>query len=360
MLHALEDSLSFRGQRLLSSPSAQPRLSVVVTSRNDDHGGNLLERSQLFVNSLMAQCGKQGLTCELILVEWNPPPGRPGLAESLDWSKCNMFHQARIIQVPPEIHRRCQHSSKLPLFQMLAKNVGIRRARADWVLCTNVDVLLSPALVSFLALGQLLDNSVYRVDRWDVPGDIPLDLTQNELFALCKAKRLRSYNRWGTRETRLGARNQLDWLFYSLKWWLAKCRLRIKRRPLLHTNACGDFTLMARQHWNQLRGYPEFEIYSMNLDSLLLCAAVQLGLTEQYLAWPMSVFHLDHTPGSGWVPGKGAELLYQKISQAQIPWLSWEECCQRMDSMTANRRPESWNNPDWGLAGEGLTELLIC
>jgi len=27
---------------------------------------------------------------------------------------------------------------------------------------------------------------------------------------------------------------------------------------LLHTYACGDFTLMAREHWLDLRGYAEF------------------------------------------------------------------------------------------------------
>src|SRR5206468_1543185 len=27
----------------------------------------------------------------------------------------------------------------------------------------------------------------------------------------------------------------------------------------LHVNGCGDFQLMAREHWDQLRGYPEFE-----------------------------------------------------------------------------------------------------
>src|SRR5262249_16517582 len=40
------------------------------------------------------------------------------------------------------------------------------------------------------------------------------------------------------------------------------------RPPLLHTNACGDFTLMAACHWWDIRGYPEFEIYSFNIDSL--------------------------------------------------------------------------------------------
>ena len=58
-----------------------PYLSVVVTSRNDGHGGNPLERLQAFVNTFDAQCRRFGLDAELIIVEWNPPVDRPRLHE---------------------------------------------------------------------------------------------------------------------------------------------------------------------------------------------------------------------------------------------------------------------------------------
>jgi len=38
---------------------------------------------------------------------------------------------------------------------MIAKNVGIRRARGRFVLCTNVDLLFSDKMVRFLAFGRL-------------------------------------------------------------------------------------------------------------------------------------------------------------------------------------------------------------
>ena len=58
------------------SDGAPLDLSVVATARNDDHGGNLLGRMQLFVDSLLAQCREHGLAAELILVEWNPVIGQ--------------------------------------------------------------------------------------------------------------------------------------------------------------------------------------------------------------------------------------------------------------------------------------------
>ena len=50
-----------------------PYISVVATSRNDDHGGNMLRRMQIFVNAWIEQCRRHDLASELLLVEWNPP-----------------------------------------------------------------------------------------------------------------------------------------------------------------------------------------------------------------------------------------------------------------------------------------------
>jgi hypothetical protein len=43
----------------------------------------------------------------------------------VDLGRC----EVRFIEVPPELHARYAHGAALPLYQMIAKNVGIRRAR---------------------------------------------------------------------------------------------------------------------------------------------------------------------------------------------------------------------------------------
>ena len=58
---------------------AGPYLSVVVTTRNDDHGGDPLKRLQAFVNTFDAQCRRTGLDAEVVVVEWNPPADRQRL-----------------------------------------------------------------------------------------------------------------------------------------------------------------------------------------------------------------------------------------------------------------------------------------
>src|SRR3954453_8700966 len=121
----------------------RPYLSVVATARNDDHGGNPLYRMQLFVDGLIAQADRFRVPTELVLVEWNPPADRPRLADVLDWPEGAGHCDVRIIEGPHDLHSPLERSDRLPLFQMIGKNVGIRRARGDLVLATNIDILFS-------------------------------------------------------------------------------------------------------------------------------------------------------------------------------------------------------------------------
>ncbi len=151
----------------------RPYLSIVAATRNDNHGGDLNRRSEIFINGLVAQANRFQLPVELILVEWNPPDDRPPLREAFSWPEPNPWCKIRIITVPPSIHRRYRYSDRLPMFQMIAKNVGVRRARGDFILQTNVDVIFSDELFEFLAKRRLLRGVLYRCDRVDVDRDVP-------------------------------------------------------------------------------------------------------------------------------------------------------------------------------------------
>jgi S-adenosylmethionine hydrolase len=83
------------------------------------------------------------LSSELIIVEWNPPAGRDRLAKALRWPSDTGPCEVRIIEVPPEVHARYRQAAALPLYQMIAKNVGIRRARGEFILSTNIDIVFS-------------------------------------------------------------------------------------------------------------------------------------------------------------------------------------------------------------------------
>ena len=177
--------------------SDAPYLSIVVTARNDDHGGGLLRRMQVFVDAWINQAKRHQLASELILVEWNPPAQRERLATALRWPRDLGPCQVRIIEVPPEVHARYRQAAALPLYQMIAKNVGIRRARGEFILATNIDIVFSAELMQFLAARRLEKGRMYRIDRTDVMSDVPVDGTLEEQLAYCSGNLIRVFAREG-------------------------------------------------------------------------------------------------------------------------------------------------------------------
>jgi hypothetical protein len=174
-----------------------PYLSVVVTSRNDGHGGDPLGRLQAFVDTFAAQCRRFGLDAELVVVDWNPPPERPRLHQVVAVPTDCPF-AVRFIEVPAALHNSLPHPTVMPLFQMIGKNVGARRARGEFVLCSNIDIILSNELVQFLASRTLQPGVLYRVDRHDIESDYPADAPLDQQLAYCRSHHLRVHRAWGT------------------------------------------------------------------------------------------------------------------------------------------------------------------
>jgi len=360
-----------------------PLLSIVAVSRNDDHGGDQIHRMQLFVTGLLEQARRHNLSSELVIVEWNPPPDRPRLAQALQWPREAGPYSVRIIEVPPEIHRRFKHSDKLPLFQMIGKNVGIRHARGRFVLATNIDILFSDEIISFFASGQMTAGHMYRIDRYDVPSDIPGGVSLDEQLNYCREHVIRINSRSNTlivgqpSEPRLKLAQAFQKRVRALRNTQDVARLgkdifdyfyapvyRAIIRPILygkslHTNACGDFTLMAREHWLALHGYPEFEIYSLYIDGLICYAAHYAGAREVILADPMRIYHIEHSAGSGWAPGVGARLLDERLKTYGISQLAYSDYLKHLRRIRWHRGPTVFNDENWGLGQESLKEHAI-
>lgn len=540
------------------SATSEPYLSLVVTARNDDHGGNLLGRMQIFLDGWLTQARRYGIPSELIIVEWNPPSERPPLAEALRWPADFGPCAVRFIEVSADLHARYRHAAGLPLYQMIAKNAGIRRARGKFVLATNIDILFSNELAAFLGTQTLQPNRMYRVDRYDAMADVPPDAPLDEQLEYCSTHLLRVNRRDGTFDVapdggpalraediasvdsgilpghgwftpeRLGPMDAFRWArekaeilleavpphnqtliidlepgpgslgkpvdlevaaedgkilaqltlsgrsqlrltlpspppkrlwiralgdfipvnfntrtlcfrafrihwetaetsagtatlvpeprarrirtaWRSLQYVIAKLAdggplvplmvpvspglrrvlkayverggitgMLLGRKPAqppsgppsdsenrvatgpvsahcLHTNASGDFQLMARKNWFDLRGYPEFDMYSMNIDSVFTFASHYGGALEEMLPDPMRIYHIEHGSGSGWTP-EGQDKLYTRLARKRIPVLDNEEVLRWGEQMRRLNSPMLFNHEDWGLASFALKE----
>ena len=153
---------------------------------------------QVFVGGWLEQARRHRIPSELIVVEWNPPQDRPRLKDALRWPEDLGPCAVRFIEVPPELHQRYGHGKALPLYQMIAKNVGIRRARGQFVLATNIDILFSDELAAAFAGQRFEPGRMYRIDRHDVGSGIPIDATLDEQLAYCRSHLIRVNAREGT------------------------------------------------------------------------------------------------------------------------------------------------------------------
>ncbi len=335
-----------------------PALSIVAASRNDGHGGNILKRMRLFVQGLLDHSRRHGVGGELILVEWNPDADRPPLHEVLPKPSHGDRLTIRHITVPSSIHQRYRRAPELPLFQMIAKNVGIRRARGEFVLCTNVDLLFSDSLFRRLA-GPLRSDTYYRANRCDVPDqvspewDLPTTLAWCERHVIRRLGRDPRYRNVNLELLGFQGKNDLE------KWALDKAALALpllwsrEKRAFyqLDTYACGDFTLMSRSAWTAIQGYVELDLYSLHVDSLGLIAAAALGIRQEVFPREACTYHIDHP--AGWealAPLEKIRFLERR------PALDYALVHEVGLQALRDKKPFGLNRDTWGYADVDLEE----
>lgn len=336
-------------------------LSIVACSRNDDHGKDMALRMRLFVRCLLDQCRKHQLKAELILVEWNPPEDKAPLSEVLPKPGKGDFLTIRYITVPTELHKKFRLGKRIHLFQMIGKNVGIRRAKGNFVLCTNVDLLFSDELM--LALKNGLEKSCfYRANRCDIPAEIDENQTTEEILAYAEKNIMnrlgqkalfpnlnRLFNKLGMYPTRWIWLNEL--LNTLLKFRNMENDYRLFR---LDTYACGDFTLMSKEAWMIIGGYLEADLYSIHIDSLGLIAASALGLKQVVFSPSACTYHIYHE--SGWESMDA----FQKLKfLEERPGYGWEVIYAVGKEAFEKGKLPQLNTDDWGFANHNLPEVCF-
>jgi len=318
-----------------------PSISFVVAGRNDDYGGNFLSRTQSFIDLLAYQLDTCRVDGELIFVEWNPPKDKPLLKDTLAWPKTL---RARVFVVSEEMHKRFPNPHNAPIFEHIARNVGIRRSQSQYILATNPDVIYNTKLMEFLSEGSLKSGCFYRADRYDVTVELPSNCSAQEILAFCASHFSKADLRGGSIRVPFPTASKFGRECWEIVRWfhgVADRALRLHRlEDLLYTNAAGSFTLMNRVHWFELRGFPEIPII-LHYDAYLVAAAASMGLRQVQLPSSLRLYHLDH--GRSWPSSPGAREVYA----------NWARDAKKMLSQ---RKPTIQNGENWGLGDLELSE----
>ncbi|MBN9086399.1 MAG: hypothetical protein J0J01_05785 [Reyranella sp.] len=349
----------------MSESRSTPYVSFVTWGRNDGYTDDYLVRTSKAIACLVRQLEAAALDSEIVVSEWNPPPERPLLVDSLDLP-CTSSHVAvRGIVSDPVHHLRFKGADEHGMHSGEAWNVGIRRARGRFILPKASDTFLSAETIARIARRDLDPDTLYRVDRYDVV--VPKTL-------------------WSLDGTRLLA---------ALEKLPAERNAYIEQSPHwrlrdLHTNASGDFLLMAAAWWHRLRGHPADDTtLTLDGDSLVMHAAAALGVKQCLWPAPCKVYkprhgHLNNARiAFVWRPWqRGLEAILARLGGAGLAHRarmafdyprrrvhnidsvlapSIERQFVRPASRWAHGAPVAATQPEtWGLADQALDTRALC
>lgn len=335
-------------------------LSIVATTRNDNHGGDLLKRTQAFLNSVYVQAKKFSFPVELIIVEWNPPADRPLLKEVLPGPDQSTPVRLKYVVVPNELHQTYRFADALPLYQMIAKNVGIRRAKGEFVLCTNIDILFTDECFETLAQRNLEIGKFYRANRCDVPKEVMEKGSHEQQLKYAEKNILRRLGNAPGHE----ALSAPSFVFkYPRVAKLLNDLLLLvwkKTHPgefahfVIDFMACGDFTLMSKEDWFRIDGYVELDMYSIHIDSMGLWSACALGMEQVIFPYKACVYHIDHE--NGW---ESDDVIKTIKFLSDKPCLDYSIVHRAGMKMVANGSNWGFNTENWGWADKEFEEFIF-
>lgn len=322
----------------------KPYLSVVAMARNDDYGGNWINRINAFLKVLAYQAERTGTLTEMVFVEYNPVEGKPFLYQSLAVPK-NSFFEVRFIVVPKEFHRSLPDNEKVPICEFIAKNIGARRAKGEWIVATNPDTLWSNELFDFIASKKLDPQSFYRINRRDLSTNfVKPELRAQEILEDAEKNVIKIL--YNDRTIYVSMKEWFSTFIHGRTWkTFLLCPLfnALKKvetdGSVMHQNAAGDFLLAHKDAWSKVRGYDQVTVGSGVLDGYILYVLYCHGFKQRVI--PHALYHIYHHH-------KGVKYL---ASHAK-----YTEDAKRM---LETKIPYKENSEDWGFSSRPFSEIIL-
>lgn len=273
--------------------------SVILSSRNDNYGGNLHKRTTMALASLIEHHD------EVVFVDWKIKNGE-GVISSI---KHDLPHTKKLkhIQVSKEfLMEKYPSICNYSMVESISRNIGLRRAENDYLISTNIDIISTPLDDSILQ-----ENIFYTVPRRDINESLHLSFSDYKSLYTHLIENKDSY----TQKEQLVNEND--------KWSLIYC--------------CGDYQIGHKNVWNQMRGFEESILFGCGIDTNVMKKASyysEIKVLDHY------IFHLNH--------GKTAI----RDEDESIPPMSDQNSIIRDFTETTN--PE-----DWGMYNEDLPIEII-
>lgn len=247
------------------------KITAVIVSRNDNYGGHLNERATYCFNSAIETYD------EIIYIDWNSPTHSLlyDIKNNINF-KGNFKHMVITPEVASHLTKYDPDAQKC--CEVLARNIGLRRATGDWVVSTNIDIIHPKREKLEEQIKSLDQNTFYTISRRDINWDTIKEFHSGEI-KFQEWRSLRDYLYSGIEE-RYFEEKTISGDGYSL------------------INCCGDFQIAPRYIWEEIKGMEEELIYSLYADTNVQKKAVMHGFKLKALYEP-ALFHIEHGRGGG-------------------------------------------------------------
>jgi hypothetical protein len=221
-----------------------PYLTIVLTGRNDNFGGNFNQRLFNALSYNHQLLTEARVDYDVVFVEWSPVPNRLLLSDLLRCHVPEVAERLTTYEVDRRYHDAFSQNPRIRFHEFIAKNVGIRRAAGSYILTTNTDIFLSRETVNLIARQMLRPMILYRATRVDMKSS--LDLTNLDEDVVTDARNHLLVNAIG---------------------------------PPFFTNASGDFLLLDRFSFHAIRGFNEvFRVAKLLIDANFCYRAAAEGV----------------------------------------------------------------------------------
>jgi len=330
-----------------------PYLSIVLCGRNDNYGGDFVQRLQSFLDWNISYLEKYKIKSEIIFVNWNPVNENLPIDQLIKLPINRQYVIFSIITVPNEIHESYSKTGQkeiIPIYEFVAKNAGIKRAKGTFILSVNADILIHEQIFHHISKYRLSESNYYRANRIDFK-KVNTKLTRRSIWKTAFVVSLKGFTYYFSpylpKKIQYGFclifnQMRIKWEFWKLK--NQKICNKFKINVVydnavfhVHSSASGDFMMMHRNNWQKLNAYPEYTSISTHTDFLFTLLS-HAFFKEKTFFYP--IFHQDHE--------RRYELNKMNSEKYSIETM---EICQDLNRKILNKENITpyLNGEDWGL-----------
>lgn len=243
------------------------KLTAIICSRNDNYGGNLIERSTFCLNSMVDTFD------EVWYIDWNSE--KQSLIYEI-WPNLLKTGKLKHVVIPPDVAQIMTnydpHAQKC--CEVLARNIGLRRADGDWLISTNIDIIAPKRDVLNEKISHLNDKTFYTVSRRSVLVEEILPIGYKNI------QQVRNF----VYDAHPDERHLLEKTQHGDDYSIINC--------------CGDFQMASKNIWETVRGFEEYLIYPLYADTNIQKKAVMHGFGLEAL-FDIPFYHIHHPVNAG-------------------------------------------------------------